>query len=54
MLILFFSPLSTRPLLPGDIFTKGRRLVRSEKFWDALGVLDAAERSHFLPNCEPD
>lgn len=29
-------------------------IVRSEKFWDALGVLDvAAERSHFLPNSEP-
>lgn len=28
--------------------------VRSENFWDALGVLDvAAERSHFLPNSEP-
>lgn len=37
----------------GDCSARGGALLRTEKFWDALGVLDAAERSHFLPNSEP-
>lgn len=41
---------SSSPRVEGGHF---QQLPRRENFWDALGVSDAAERSHFLPNCEP-